>query len=128
MIVDGPPGIGCPVIASVTGADLVLAITEPTVSGSHDLERLARLVKGFDLPLVVCINKSDLNPDMAVVIRDLCAAHGVEVGGRACLRHGGGRSASTGTKHRGIRRQSRRRFRYALSGAFLENKLRNMED
>jgi MinD superfamily P-loop ATPase len=79
VIVDGPPGIGCPVIASVTGADLVLAITEPTVSGSHDLERLARLVKGFDLPLVVCINKADLNPDMAGGIHELCAVHGVEV-------------------------------------------------
>jgi MinD superfamily P-loop ATPase len=81
VIVDGPPGIGCPVIASVTGADLVLAITEPTVSGLHDLERLARLVKGFDLPIVVCINKVDLNLDMASGIRDLCAAHEVEVVG-----------------------------------------------
>jgi MinD superfamily P-loop ATPase len=53
LLVDGPPGIGCPVIASVTGADLVLAVTEPTVSGAHDLERAADLVQGFGLPLAV---------------------------------------------------------------------------
>jgi MinD superfamily P-loop ATPase len=58
VLVDGPPGIGCPAIATVTGADLVLAVTEPTVSAAHDLRRLADLVKGFDLPLAVCVNKS----------------------------------------------------------------------
>ena len=81
VLVDGPPGIGCPVIASVTGADLVLAVTEPTVSGSHDLERLVRLVRGFGLPLAVCINKTDLNPEIADRIRDLCAAHEIPVVG-----------------------------------------------
>ncbi len=81
VLVDGPPGIGCPVIASVTGADLVLAVTEPTVSGEHDLERLAGLVRGFGLPLVACINKTDLNPDMANRIRELCATHGIPVVG-----------------------------------------------
>jgi MinD superfamily P-loop ATPase len=74
VVVDGPPGIGCPVIASVTGADLVLAVTEPSVSGVHDLERAAELVGGFGLPLTVCINKSDLNRDMAQHIREVCAA------------------------------------------------------
>ena len=81
VIVDGPPGIGCPVIASVTGADLVLAVTEPTVSGAHDLERAADLIKGFGLPLAVCINKTDLNPDMAARIREVCAARGLPVVG-----------------------------------------------
>ena len=81
VLVDGPPGIGCPVIASVTGADLVLAVTEPTVSGAHDLKRAADLVQGFGLPLAVCINKSDLNPDMAERIRELCAARGFPVVG-----------------------------------------------
>ncbi len=74
VLVDGPPGIGCPVIASVTGADLVLAVTEPSVSGVHDLERAAELVGGFGLPLTVCINKFDLNRDMAQHIREVCAA------------------------------------------------------
>jgi MinD superfamily P-loop ATPase len=81
VLVDGPPGIGCPVIASVTGADLVLAVTEPTVSGAHDLERAADLVRGFGLPLVVCINKADLNPEMAGRIRDACSARGFPVVG-----------------------------------------------
>ena len=127
VIVDGPPGIGCPVIASVTGAGLVLAITEPTVSGSHDLERLAGLVSGFDLPLVVCINKSDLNPDMAVVIRDLCAAHAVEVVGELAYDTAvveaqvQGRSiVEYGDSH--VADQIRAIW------SVLENKLRNMED
>jgi len=81
VLVDGPPGIGCPVIASVTGADLVLAVTEPTVSGAHDLERAAELVQGFGLTLAVCINKADLNPDMAGRIREVCAARGLPVVG-----------------------------------------------
>jgi MinD superfamily P-loop ATPase len=81
VLVDGPPGIGCPVIASVTGADLVLAVTEPTVSGAHDLARVADLVRGFGLPLVVCINKTDLNPEMAGRIRDASSARGFPVVG-----------------------------------------------
>ena len=62
VIVDGAPGIGCPVIASLTGADLVLAVTEPTVSGRHDLERVLEVVRRFELPFGVCVNKADLNP------------------------------------------------------------------
>lgn len=81
VLVDGPPGIGCAVIASVTGADLVLAVTEPTVSGAHDLERAAELVKGFGLPMAVCINKSDLNPEMADSLREVCAARDLPVVG-----------------------------------------------
>jgi len=65
----------------VTGAHLVLAITEPTVSGAHDLERAAQLVQGFHLPLAVCINKTDLNPHMAGCIRQICAAHDIPVAG-----------------------------------------------
>ncbi len=81
VLVDGPPGIGCPVIASVTGADLVLAVTEPTVSGAHDLQRAAELVRGFGLPLAVCINKVDLNPETATAIRQVCADEGFPVVG-----------------------------------------------
>jgi len=81
VLVDGPPGIGCPVIASVTGANLALAVTEPTVSGAHDLQRVAELVKGFGLPLAVCINKADLNPEMAAEIRRVCAEQGFPVVG-----------------------------------------------
>jgi MinD superfamily P-loop ATPase len=81
VIVDGPPGIGCPVIASVTGADLVLAVTEPTVSGEHDLKRAAGLVQGFGLPLAVCINKADLNEQMRDRIREFCTSRGCPVVG-----------------------------------------------
>jgi len=65
IIVDGSPGIGCPVIASITGADLVLIVTEPTLSGKHDLDRIADLAAGFNIPTLVAINKCDLNPDVA---------------------------------------------------------------
>jgi MinD superfamily P-loop ATPase len=65
IIVDGPPGIGCPVIASITGAWRVLAVTEPTVSGEHDLERVLSLARHFQIPARVCLNKWDLNPAMA---------------------------------------------------------------
>lgn len=81
VLVDGPPGIGCPVIASVTGADLVLVVTEPSVSGVHDLQRAAELIEGFGLPLAVCINKADLNQDMALRIREVSHAGGWPVVG-----------------------------------------------
>jgi MinD superfamily P-loop ATPase len=61
ILIDGSPGIGCPVIASVTGVDSVLLVTEPTVSGIHDLERVFQLCKHFEVPIHVCVNKFDLN-------------------------------------------------------------------
>jgi MinD superfamily P-loop ATPase len=61
ILIDGPPGIGCPVTASMTGVDLVLAITEPTLSGIHDLERILKLAQHFKIPSMVCINKFDIN-------------------------------------------------------------------
>ena len=70
IITDGPPGIGCPVIASIGGASAVLVVTEPTVSGEHDLERVLQLVDHFKVPAMVLINKSDLNPDMAGAIEN----------------------------------------------------------
>ena len=62
---DGPPGTGCPVIASVSGADLVLIVTEPTVSGVHDMERVLELAAHFRVPALVIINKADLNQEQA---------------------------------------------------------------
>jgi predicted DNA-binding protein (UPF0251 family) len=61
IISDGPPGIGCPVTAAITGVDLVLAVTEPTPSGIHDLQRVAGVCGHFAIPLTVCINKYDIN-------------------------------------------------------------------
>jgi MinD superfamily P-loop ATPase len=68
IITDGPPGIGCPVIASIGGADAVLVVAEPTVSGIHDMNRAAELAAYFKVPVMVCVNKYDLNPDQASAI------------------------------------------------------------
>ena len=82
IIVDGPPGIGCPVIASVTGADMVMAVTEPTLSGIHDLERIVKLTAGFKIPMSVCINKADLNPTMTDKIEQFAKENNFEVLGK----------------------------------------------
>ena len=65
ILTDGPPGVGCPVIASIGGAHAVLMITEPTVSGKHDLERVAQLAYHFNVPAMVCVNKADINSESA---------------------------------------------------------------
>lgn len=82
IIVDGPPGIGCPVIASVTGASLVLVVTEPTVSGEHDLERVLSLTHHFNIPTAVCVNKWDINPDMTALIENRVRRNGAQMAGR----------------------------------------------
>ncbi len=82
VLVDGPPGIGCPVIASVTGAGLVLVVTEPTLSGEHDLERVLALAGHFRIPATVCVNKWDINPEMAERIEQRARAAGAGVAGR----------------------------------------------
>jgi len=61
VLIDGPPGMGCPVIASVSGTDLALIVTEPTLSAMHDMERILALTEHFRVPAVVCINKYDVN-------------------------------------------------------------------
>jgi MinD superfamily P-loop ATPase len=68
---DGPPGTGCPVIASVSGCDLVLIVTEPTVSGVHDMERVLALAAHFGVPALVVINKADLNTEQAARINEI---------------------------------------------------------
>jgi MinD superfamily P-loop ATPase len=82
LLVDGSPGIGCPVIASVAGTDLVLGVAEPTLSGQHDLERLAGLTAHFRIPMALCINRADLNPDVASAIERWCAGRGIRIVGR----------------------------------------------
>jgi MinD superfamily P-loop ATPase len=71
ILTDGPPGVGCPVIASLGGASAVLIVTEPTVSGRHDMERVADLAAFFRVPAMICVNKFDINPDEARAIEDL---------------------------------------------------------
>lgn len=82
LIVDGSPGIGCPVIASITAADLVLVVTEPTLSGKHDLERVAQLTANFGIKTLVCINKADINPEMSCSIAEDAGKHGLKVVGK----------------------------------------------
>jgi len=82
IVVDGSPGIGCPVIASVTGADLVLIVTEPTLSAKHDLERVAQLAANFKIPALVCINKADINTEISEKIEKDALGRGMKVAGR----------------------------------------------
>lgn len=79
IIIDGPPGIGCPVIASVTGASLVLVVTEPTISGEHDMARVLSLAKHFDIPAAVCVNKWDLNAAMTEQIEEKARRSGARI-------------------------------------------------
>lgn len=79
VIVDGSPGTGCPVIASMSGADLALIVTEPSLSGMHDLERILRVAGHFGVPAMVCINKSDIVPELARETRERCRFLGIEV-------------------------------------------------
>ena len=82
IIIDGPPGIGCPVIASVTGIDAGLVITEPTMSGIHDLERALQLLKHFNVQPFVCVNMYDINKDNAEKIVGFCEENGIKAVGR----------------------------------------------
>ncbi|MBN1278095.1 MAG: (4Fe-4S)-binding protein, partial [Deltaproteobacteria bacterium] len=79
---DGPPGVGCPVIASIGGATAVLIVAEPTVSGRHDMERVVELAEFFKVPSLVCINKFDLNPEAGAAIEDFSRDRNVTVMGR----------------------------------------------
>jgi len=79
IISDGPPGIGCPVISSLSGASLALLVTEPTLSGMHDLERVLEVCRHFGVPALVCINKYDVNEDNTRQIENHCLAQGIEV-------------------------------------------------
>jgi MinD superfamily P-loop ATPase len=81
ILVDGPPGIGCPVISSLTGADGVLIVTEPTLSGLHDLDRVLSLSNHFKIPGMVLINKCDLNQEMAGRIETYCREKGLGLAG-----------------------------------------------
>lgn len=79
IIIDGPPGIGCPVIASITGTTHVLIVTEPSISGIHDLERIIQLTQHFRIPSSVCINKTDLSDENRQIIIDICNRYNVPV-------------------------------------------------
>ncbi len=82
IITDGPPGIGCPVIASIGGATALVIVVEPTVSGIHDMERVVDLAAHFRVPGMICVNKWDLNPEMTETIEQLAIKRNVAVLGR----------------------------------------------
>ncbi|MBO8126070.1 MAG: P-loop NTPase [Firmicutes bacterium] len=82
VLVDGPPGLGCPVISSLTGVDLALIITEPSVAGLHDLERLLGLCNHFKVPTLVCINKWDLAPEISQQVEEFCRKKRIRVAGK----------------------------------------------
>ena len=79
IITDGPPGIGCPVISSLSGANLALLVTEPTLSGIHDLDRVVGVCRHFNTPALVCINKYDLNEENSHQMEHYCLDQGIEV-------------------------------------------------
>ncbi len=76
---DGPPGVGCPVTAAITGVDLALIVTEPTLSGIHDMQRVEALCRHFQVPTLVCINKYDINPQNTRTIKDYCLDNQVPI-------------------------------------------------
>jgi MinD superfamily P-loop ATPase len=82
ILIDGPPGIGCPVTASLTGVNLVLVVTEPTLSGIHDLERILKLCDHFKIPSMVCVNKFDINLENTAQIASHCKKNGARLIGK----------------------------------------------
>lgn len=82
VIVDGPPGIGCPVIATAAGADLALIVAEPTVAGVHDLKRILETTRHFHIPALIVVNKADIYPQGVMEIEAICAELVVELIGK----------------------------------------------
>ena len=82
IIIDGPPGLGCPVISAITGVDLVLIVTEPTLSGIHDMERILGVAVHFDIRAAVCVNKEDINLENTKKIENYCKINKIPVVGK----------------------------------------------
>jgi MinD superfamily P-loop ATPase len=81
LLIDGPPGVGCPATASITNTELLVAVAEPTISGVHDLRRLIGLARRLNVPVAVVLNKADLSEEGATMLRDLAAAEALEIVG-----------------------------------------------
>jgi MinD superfamily P-loop ATPase len=82
VLSDGPPGIGCPVISSLSGAELALIVSEPSLSAIHDLERVLAVCRHFGVGALVCINKYDLDEENSRHIEDYCHQTGIDVGAK----------------------------------------------
>jgi MinD superfamily P-loop ATPase len=96
IITDGPPGIGCPVISSLSGADIALLVTEPTPSGFHDLERVIDVCRHFNVPTTVCINKYDIDMEKCARIERYCTVNGINVAGKVPFDSAVNRSVACG--------------------------------
>lgn len=82
ILIDAPPGIGCPVIASITNTNLVVIVTEPTMAAIHDMKRVLSVVEHFKIKAVVIINKYDINEEMGKKIEEFCNENGIKIVGR----------------------------------------------
>lgn len=82
ILIDGPPGIGCPVIASTVNTDLAVIVTEPSLSGMHDLVRVHEMISGIGVPCAICINKYDINPDIANRIESFADSNSIPLVGK----------------------------------------------
>ncbi|MFO7722705.1 MAG: ATP-binding protein [Bacteroidales bacterium] len=82
LIIDGPPGIGCPVISTITGVDLLLVVTEPSLSGLSDLKRVLEVSQSFGTKTIVIINKFDLDTQLTADIEEFCNIAGISVIGK----------------------------------------------
>lgn len=82
VLVDGPPGIGCPVIAALSGASCALLVAEPTPAGEHDVLRVLELARHFKVPAAVCVNRWDVYPAAAAIIERRAQEAGAELAGR----------------------------------------------
>ena len=81
ILTDGPPGIGCPVISSLSGSNIVLIVTEPTISGLHDMDRILGLCEHFQVEVLVCVNKYDINEENTGEITQYCKDRKVSIAG-----------------------------------------------
>lgn len=82
ILTDGSPGVGCPVIASISGASFVVIVTEPTLSGLHDAKRVIELTRHFHVKAGLCINKYDINPEVSKTIEEFCAEIDIQLFGK----------------------------------------------
>lgn len=101
-VIDGPPGIGCPVIASVSGVNMALIVAEPSLSGIHDMERALKTAETLQVKTAVCVNKYDTCPENAAKIRAICEEKGVPFAGMIPYDKNASEAANEGRSLAGI--------------------------
>lgn len=103
VLIDGPPGIGCPVISSLTGASLAVLVTEPTMTGVHDLERVLSLARHFDIRTAVVVNKGDVNPSFTEGIESFCGDRQIDFLGLSLTNRWSRRPSAKGRRYWNLR-------------------------